>query len=79
MFLFLFRLRGNKYTFRLKAVIVHVGEHNAGHFSTYRRGITSDHSRHRCSDTRYFNILHDPFQSKLVDYFKFTVFTVFNI
>ncbi|XP_025409904.1 ubiquitin carboxyl-terminal hydrolase 30 homolog [Sipha flava] len=48
------RLRGNKYTFRLKAVIVHVGEHNAGHFSTYRRGITSDHSRHRCSDTRWY-------------------------
>ncbi|VVC28128.1 Hypothetical protein CINCED_3A010424 [Cinara cedri] len=48
------RLRGNKYIYRLKAVIVHVGEHNAGHFSTYRRGITADHTRHRCSDTRWF-------------------------
>ncbi|XP_015380370.1 PREDICTED: ubiquitin carboxyl-terminal hydrolase 30 homolog isoform X1 [Diuraphis noxia] len=52
------RLRGNKYTYRLKAVIVHVGEHNTGHFSTYRRGIKTDHSRHRCSESRYFNILH---------------------
>ncbi|XP_022164038.1 ubiquitin carboxyl-terminal hydrolase 30 homolog isoform X1 [Myzus persicae] len=48
------RLRGNKYTYRLKAVIVHAGEHNSGHFSTYRRGVTTDHSRHRCSETRWF-------------------------
>lgn len=53
-----YRLRGNKYTYRLKAVIVHSGDHNAGHFSTYRRGVSEEHSRHRCSDTRYFSILH---------------------
>lgn len=54
----LYRIRGNKYTYRLKAVIVHAGEHNTGHFSTFRRGINTDHSRHRCSDSRYFDNLH---------------------
>ncbi|XP_050532428.1 ubiquitin carboxyl-terminal hydrolase 30 homolog isoform X2 [Daktulosphaira vitifoliae] len=41
------RFRGDKYIYRLKAVIVHAGEDNAGHFSTYRRGVSTKHSRHR--------------------------------
>ncbi|XP_050430390.1 ubiquitin carboxyl-terminal hydrolase 30 homolog isoform X2 [Adelges cooleyi] len=41
------KLRGDKYIYRLKAVIVHAGEDNAGHFSTFRRGVSKNHSRHR--------------------------------
>ncbi|XP_050532429.1 ubiquitin carboxyl-terminal hydrolase 30 homolog isoform X3 [Daktulosphaira vitifoliae] len=56
------RFRGDKYIYRLKAVIVHAGEDNAGHFSTYRRGVSTKHSRHRCSDTRWFYTSDDHIQ-----------------
>ncbi|XKL67416.1 hypothetical protein PGB90_002907 [Kerria lacca] len=43
-----------KHLYRLKAVIVHRGSHNDGHFMTYRRGTSTSQTQHRCSESRWY-------------------------
>ncbi|XP_065209847.1 ubiquitin carboxyl-terminal hydrolase 30 homolog isoform X2 [Planococcus citri] len=40
-------LNSAKHVYRLKAVIVHRGSHNDGHFMTYRRGTAGSQTQHR--------------------------------
>lgn len=65
--------------YRIKAVVVHKGSVDSGHFVTYRRGPIGSHTRHRCSLSSrwYYTSDADIRESTLCEALQATAYMLF--